>query len=442
MIGLRLALMGSAAGLLLGASPAMAQQGGGFSGGGGSGRFSLPDNAPSGVLERNRPDGDPVGVRVGSFLVIPRVFATTVVDDNVFTTRTNRQSDVVFRLSPTFTASTTGAQARLAVEGGIETVNYARYGVLDAINARLGLLGRYDVNNRTSVSFGSTYLRTTDAGAGVGNAAVNPGAGSVPVFGPGALQLEPIPVTRFNQNLRLDSGFNRFEYAVAANWQNISYGQPASTRQNLAATNQAQRDGDILTFTGRFGYRISAPTSVFVETAYNSRSYRNRVFDSDGYRVAAGVSTEVARLVRGEVFAGILQQNFSSTFGSKTGLNFGARLRWFPTERLTVTAFASRDVGEPSATLAPPGLALNLGATAEVEIRRNWVASATINYARISYSGIANPDRFTALSLTTAYLINRYLSANGGYRFTMREGQTINSTYDRNQVFVGLRTQF
>ena len=216
---LRVTWMGASAGILLSALPAQAQFTGSFGGGGGSGRFNLPDTAPSGVMERNRPGSDPQGIRIADMLFVPRFFATTVYDDNVFTARRNRQSDVVFRLSPGFTMTTSGARAQLAVDGGFETVNYARFGVLDAINARFGALGRYDVNSTTSISAASTFTRTTDVGAGVGNATINPGAGSVPVFGPSATQIEPIPVNRFNQNVTVDTGINRFQARFSVGWQ-------------------------------------------------------------------------------------------------------------------------------------------------------------------------------------------------------------------------------
>jgi len=407
----------------------------------GGNRFILPDNAPVAVMERSRGGTDATPIRLGDFLVTPRLFVSTAFDDNVFTTRSNRRSDVVFRLSPGLTVLRSGSVASLAAEVALETVNYARYGDLNAINGRLGLTGSYVLAGNTLITASSSFVRTTDSGAGLGTINNNPGTNNNNVFGQQPFQIDPVAVNRYNNNLSLITDLNRVELRFSANWQHVNYSNTGATPASITA-NQAQRDGDILTFTGRVGYRLSAPTTAFMEVSYNNRSYRNSAFNSEGYRVVGGLRSDLFRLVRGEVFVGYLQQAFNAPFGNRSGVAFGANLRWFPTERLTFTINGSRDVGEPSANLARPGIATNIGGSVDAELLRNWTASAGASFVNISYTGVSGSDEFVATTLSTNYLINRHLSLNGGWRYAHRLAANPASNYIRNQLFLGLRAQF
>lgn len=407
----------------------------------GGNRFILPDNAPVGVLERSRIGTDATPIRLGDFLVTPRLFSSAAFDDNVFSTRADRRSDVVFRLAPTLSVLRSGSVASVAAEAGIETVNYARYGDLDSINARLGINGAYAVTGSTQVTAASTFTRTTDSGAGLGAVNNNPGINNNLVFGQQPFQIDPVVVNRYNNNIGVTTNLNRVELGFNANWQHVSYGNTSATR-NAPGADQSQRDGDILTFNGRVGYRISAPTTAFVEVGYNNRSYRNSSFNSDGFRVVAGMRTELFRLVRGEAFVGYLQQAFNAPFGNRSGVTFGANLRWFPTERLTFTVSGNRDVGEPAANLAPPGIATNIGGSVDVELLRSWTASAGANYVNISYNGLNRTDEYVTTVISTNYLINRHFALNAGWRYAHRVAVNPGANFNRNQVFLGLRAQF
>ena len=52
------------------------------------------------VATRARPELDPLGVRLGSFLVYPKVGTDMTWNDNVFASRSGTKDDVVFDIMP------------------------------------------------------------------------------------------------------------------------------------------------------------------------------------------------------------------------------------------------------------------------------------------------------------------------------------------------------
>ena len=57
------------------------------------------------ILDRPKPELDPLGVRAGSFLIFPKVEVGTTYDDNVFATENNKEGDFIFQVLPTITAA-------------------------------------------------------------------------------------------------------------------------------------------------------------------------------------------------------------------------------------------------------------------------------------------------------------------------------------------------
>ena len=57
----------------------------------------------AGVLDRPKPELEPLGVRAGGFLIFPKVELGTSYDDNVFATENNEEGDFLFQVLPTVT---------------------------------------------------------------------------------------------------------------------------------------------------------------------------------------------------------------------------------------------------------------------------------------------------------------------------------------------------
>ena len=125
-------------------------------------------------------------------------------------------------------------------------------------------------------------------------------------------------------------------------------------------------DGAIGSAHARFGHVVAPLTSVFVETVVNTRDWQVSYFDSNGYRLDAGVLLEQgpgARL-RGEAWAGYMDQSYNGvTMQRIASWTYGVSMAAVLTDNLTAVVAGSREAKEAALGLAllPSG---DLGASA------------------------------------------------------------------------------
>ena len=75
------------------------------------------------VLERPKPELDPLGVRAGSFLIFPKIELGTAYDDNVFATENNEEGDFLFQVLPTVTVQSDFSRHALKFSAGADFRN-------------------------------------------------------------------------------------------------------------------------------------------------------------------------------------------------------------------------------------------------------------------------------------------------------------------------------
>ncbi len=114
-------------------------------------------------------------------------------------------------------------------------------------------------------------------------------------------------------------------------------------------------DGGIANAHGRLGYVVSPLTSVFVEAAGNTRDWRVGYFDSNGYRIDAGLLLEQgpgARL-KGEIWGGYMGQQYNgATMSSVSSFTYGIDLAAIVADNVTAVVQGSREAKEAALGLA------------------------------------------------------------------------------------------
>src|SRR3954471_10477022 len=77
-----------------------------------------------GVMERPRPDYDPVGIPAGAFRIYPNFFGGITFDDNVYRTQLATRSDTIFELTPEVLISSNWSQHMLNLRGSLQHLEY------------------------------------------------------------------------------------------------------------------------------------------------------------------------------------------------------------------------------------------------------------------------------------------------------------------------------
>lgn len=187
----------------------------------------------------------------------------------------------------------------------------------------------------------------------------------------------------------------------------------------------------------------------FVEAIGDTRRYDDQRDDfgfersSTGYRAGLGIQFRIGPDVGGELFGGLMQQDYrDARFSLVTALAANGSLRWDVAERTRLTAFFDRSIEEPTLPDSPAyvysvvGIRIEQGLVGPLSL----IGRATV--ARNDFQQVARTDDEIDLSIGLRYRVIRHVTVGGDYRFTARDSNVGSEDFDRHQVYLRLGLLF
>ena len=390
-------------------------------------------DAGIGVRERLRPDYEPLGINVGAFQFLPRLTITPQYDDNIFATQSNKQSDFITAFAPAISVRSNWSRNAIYASASAVSTVYATHSVEDTTDVDLQGGGRYDLFRGSFVTASAEYGHQTE-----------------PRTAENTVQSarDPIEFDFGRLSVGATQPFNRLSFNESVDYYKYSY-QDTVTFSG-APLPQGYRDDQQITVSGRASYNYDADISVFLQAAYNDRSYDEKPpevdFDrsSHGYELTVGSTFQLSHLLRGELSVGFLNQDYvSSAFHHVDGPTVHGQVEYFLTPLTTLTFTAQRsviDTGDPRSVSA-----LQTYGRIEVdhELRRNVILSARAGYEDDDYTGIDRDDRRPNVSVSASYLLNRGISLAASYSYLDQESSGADRfpSYSVNVVSLSLVLQ-
>jgi hypothetical protein len=364
------------------------------------------------VRERPHPEYEASGIRLGSFLMYPRIETGVETNDNVFATETNEQSDTIWRTSPSVNLVSNWNRHQLEAYARGTITRYSDFDDENTNDVEFGARGRLDIQRFFEVNTAVSHARFTEPRV----AQNTPDASEAPI----EYDLDRFSIGGRKTFNRVRLGLN-FDYAKHDYDDGRTIG---SATVPSVVIDQDVRDREMTTVRARADYAISPDTAVFFQVAANERSYDVSstpllaARDSQGYEVLAGADFEVSNLIRGEAALGYLSQDFDDVrFQDIDG--FGARvsMEWFPTELTTVSGTVSRVV-EDSVVIGAGGF-LSSSASLQVdhELLRNVILTGQLAYSQDEFEGVDRQDDRLLGAISGTYLLNRYIGLGLSYSY-------------------------
>lgn len=397
------------------------------------------------VLERPRPETDPLGIRAGGFLIFPSIAVTEQFRDNVFfdeedssTNPNDIQGDFITVLSTTFLVQSDWNNHQLNFFGdagkGVFLINSNE----NYLDWHVGTNGRYDIARDTNVSARFDFANRHEARGSPDD--VN---GKHPIF----YDLYGPTVGFFHR-------FNRISVTVNGNlvkydFDDVTRGIDGSRGILVEGRiNNDDRDRTEAEASAEVAYEIVPNYEAFIRGIVNDREYRDSFDDngfdrdSSGWEVVGGTAIDLTGVLFGNVFAGYRRQNYDEPrFPSTQGLGFGADMTWNPSGLTTVTASVERSVEESTLVGASGFFASRFAAAVDHELLRNLILSANGSFQKNKYDGNARTDDIFRAGAQFRYLMNRNFYVTVGYDFQNRESSFINQNYTVNTVMIRLEGQ-
>jgi len=388
------------------------------------------------VTGRARPQYDPLGVRMGSFVLLPELTVQEQYETNIFFTENNEEDDFITRVMPGLRLRSDWNNHQLQLESGADLGFYADNTDEDFQDYFVGASGRVDIKRSTQLRLRTRYRRDHESRESPDDADAVAGM---------RVADEPTKMDLYSAGASLRHDFGRLNATVGGSFDRVSFKDPDAI--GGGSINEHERDRNIYAGTLRVGYEIQPTYEAFVLGSYNVREYDGLEGgidrDSDGYGIALGMEIDFGGLIFGEFYVGYLTQRYDdSTLDDLNGVGGGADITWNVTGLTTITGSLLGDVRETTAT----GASGRLVGTGEIgvdhELRRNIILGANINATRDDYEGINRTDWIYGAGADATYLINRYLRGGVEYEFRQRDAESSVNDFTNHVFLIRLGLQY
>ena len=389
--------------------------------------FRLPQNAADLVLDvisqkkmarkslraQKQQTRDYHGLALNSWIIYPSLLMGGIYNDNLYRTTSNRQSGFGLRVVPQLVAERdTGIHRTTVFAYG----NFSLYqkSTADMINAQVGFSHNwrpvYDTQFKVYVNAG--HIET---GFNTGYL-IQPGTGEILGYQLGS--------SRMNLLSGGVSGIKSFDHVFVGGGVTTDTFLYDSLNTSRGSVAQSYRDNVRTTFFVNAGYMITPLLYAFSEISGNVRQFLNGSFyDSQGYRIVAGLGSDRISLFRGEVYGGYQRQIYNNAiFGAPASPVLGGRIYWYPTRAWVVTAsldetfldFAQPTVGNITGSAA---LATAAKVSAKYAFSKRWSASINGGYTDYRYIKGTRNDHYWLAGAALHYELMRNLEATFEYSF-------------------------
>jgi hypothetical protein len=385
---------------------------------------------------------DPLGIRLGSFVLKPAIELTGGYDTNPGRGETANGSSI-FSVAPELAVRSDWSRhdLRADLKG-----SYNTFGSQPSLNRpyfESKIDARIDWTHRTWIDLENRFLLSTDD---PGSPNLQATVTKIPYF------------TTLGGTAGLGHRFNRLELTAKGSVDRTRY-QDSQLSDGTMGSN-ADRN---LTQAGlqlRGSYEVSPALKPFVELDTDRRVHdvdfdRNGVQrDSAGFSPQIGTSFEFSRILTGKASIGYVVRNYKDpSLSALRGLITDASLIWSATP-LTTATFTARSSADETTVAGVSGvLTRDFGVQIDHTFRRWLIGTVKVGYGLDDYviSDTANcgclvppterQDRRFSVSAGITYKFTRELQAKGEVRQEMRRSNQAGNDYTATIVLLGLRLQ-
>lgn len=381
------------------------------------------------VLDRDRPLFSPSGVRIGNFVFFPTVGTTVSYDDNPLAVSDNRRGDLRTEMFAAVKLQSHLPRHAIDLSLGGRIVEFAENRDMgySGGHARLGVALHVDHAHTLSMSVLSS-LDHEDR--------LDP-------FAPRDAR-HPVPIWRNRASIGLTRDAGRLYGTISATAEHRDFYDVVSTTGALI--DQDSRDTSIFSSELRGGYRFSPGFELRTKVrAIRQLNRGDEKFDADAWGVdaLAGLSFQINPLWRWQLLGGYGFREFDRVGqGSIGSMLLDGELQWLPTQRLTITLGATREILETSGEDASGVVQTAAKARADIEVWHNIVLKLGGEIREENYLGVERRD----LSLIGRAAIDYHMSRNWlltlGYEHLNRDSTDPLSVLKRNVVSIGAKLRF
>ncbi len=366
------------------------------------------------VRDRDRPEYDAPGRRLGSFNLNASLDLAITSTDNLFAAPDGAPSDVddiYYGVTPTVALSSDWSRHAVAFDAGATFLSHEDFSNEDADTHYVRATGRFDIGENTAIR-----------GSARSSHEVSPRTDpDSPFIG------DPVEYDRMDTGVGITQRFARFTASLDATNSDYDYDGVQSFRDNEESA-----------IRGRIEAEISPRIGVLLSATVDERDYDNSPqFNSDGQAYMVGISLNTD-LMRGEIQVGQFERDYAGVADTFDGVAVSGNVEWYITPLTTITLDARRDADDQiGAFSGEPYVTEEYGIRVDHELLRNVILTGSARFGNRDYETIARNDDYNEWELGADYMLNR----NAAVRFRYQHDEVDSPAYrdyEVNQATLGL----
>ncbi len=395
---------------------------------------SLSPTAATILRRRSTPEEDAfaaIGLRYGTFLVLPAVDVTGGYDTNPARTPGGKASSFVV-VAPELIARSDWENHEMTATLRGSYTTYQQTGELDRPTFDGKIAGRVDVTRNTKINVEAIAIIGTD---NPGSPNVQAGLSRFPIF------------TTVGGTFGLTQRFNRLEVTAKGLYDRTQYEDSHFTDGTTG--NNTDRDFNRFGTTTRVAYDLMPGLKPFVEGGWDKREHDITIDrfglqrDSNGWYAKGGTTFEFSRKLTGEISLGWLNRSYADpTLKELNGFTVDGSLIYALSALTNVKFNASTIAAETTVPGTAGVLTRNAGVEIEHSFRRWLVGSLKVNYGFDDYVGSLRKDDRFSVSGSIIYKMNRMMQLKAEIRHDwLRSSTPVGTDYDATVYLIGMRLQ-
>lgn len=371
---------------------------------------------------------DPVGIRIGSFVMFPELESNGAWMSNVLRSQ-KPESDFAFEARPSARIVSDWKRHALEVRGA-STLSF--YNELDSEDERGWLIearGRLDLTRRTNVQAFAAHEVSQESRSAIDASTAGDRA----------------TLTQDRAGVTLNHRFNRLSLQLRGSVTDYQYGD-VETGGGVTQSNE-DRNYTETKEAVRATWELKPTLSPFAEVEVNQRRYDTVAVsdgigrDSDGERYRVGLAFgNTGKILRGEVALGYgVQRPLDDRLSEIDGVLVDANLVWRPSELTSVAFNARSDVSETTTTLSGGVMTRSAGVEARHAFRTHLIGTAGLTWTNQNYSGMPTLENELRFDAGVEYFLSREASLFGRYRHTNLDSNSPGASYDSDEIRLGMK---
>jgi hypothetical protein len=394
------------------------------------------------ATEKDNPIPQPVGARVGSFMLYPSVKLMENFDSNIYGTVKNEESDFITTISPGLLIKNTdndvGGTLNLMSQNGFYAANSGENYNDYMIDFSPFVVMTRAMKLTAKLSHEQAHDIRTDE-----NGLADPSAA------------EP---TIWQRSIgRLGWEYKRSRFGAATHAQITTYRFDNVDNKNAGGPSFIANDRDRNELQG--GVELTCDiggksTSYWRNLAFHhdyqrrdydtgTLSYSGDARDSSGAASVVGFKFPITDLITADINAGYHDQDFKAPGFTDMGDAIGRAALSYQVSRLFLVGLSARrqlleTPIEESSGFKQDAYALDF----TYDASRQWQFDSTLSLWSNDYYGINRNDDYIMANIGATYHLNRMFSIRPQYMFDTRDSSIAGADYNRHRVFMSLRVRF